>query len=176
MEPSHSLPKPRLLLQPRWPVGWVLLLLHPLCYLPGVGHNGKVELAKVSGSGPRTVMFVAMEMNIKSPAHHCHLSRTWERNGQVRTLTCLVIDAFMGQQENCSGMPYLTVCVALPTSSYQNLMLQKKRVKMWLSKIICRLAYPSPSLPPSLTPSLRLPPSVPPSLPSFHKLLICISM
>lgn len=63
-------------------VGWVLLLLQTLCYLPGVGLNGKAAFAKVLGSGPGTGMFVAMEMNIKSPVHHCHLSRTWERDGQ----------------------------------------------------------------------------------------------
>lgn len=71
-------------------MGWVLLLLHILRDLPGVGLNGKVAFSKVSGSGPRTVMFVAIEMNIKFLVHHCHLSRTWERNGQVRALTGLV--------------------------------------------------------------------------------------
>lgn len=62
-------------------------------------------------------MFVAMEMNIKSPVHHWQLSRAQEKNGQVRALTSLVTDAFMSQQKkwryNCSGMPDLTVCVAL---------------------------------------------------------------
>lgn len=42
-------------------MGWVSLLLHTVWSLPGVGLNGKVAFAKVSGSGPRTVMFVAME-------------------------------------------------------------------------------------------------------------------
>lgn len=98
-------------------MGCVLLRLHTLSCLPGLGYNGKAEFAKVSGSGPRTMMFVAMEMNVMSPVHDCHLSRTWERDGQVRTLPSLVTDAFMSQQKkwrnNCSGMPYLTACAAL---------------------------------------------------------------
>ena len=74
-------------------VGWFLLFLQTLCYLPGVGLNGKVAFVKVLGSGPRTLMFVAMEMNRKSPVHHCHLSGTWGRNGQGRALISSVTDA-----------------------------------------------------------------------------------
>ena len=85
------------------------MFLQTLCFLLEVGLNGKAAFAKVSGSGPGTVMFVAIEMNIKSPVHHCHLSRTWERNGQVRALICLLTDAVMNSQKkwrnNCSGMP-----------------------------------------------------------------------
>lgn len=40
-----------------------------------------MALAKVSGSGSRTVLFVAMEMN-KFPVHHSHLSRTQEWTSQ----------------------------------------------------------------------------------------------
>lgn len=91
------------------PVGWVLLFMPTLHYLPGVGLNGKAAFAKVSGSGPGMVMLVAMVINIKSPVHHCHLSRTWESNGQVRALMRLVTDAFMSSRKkwknNCSGMP-----------------------------------------------------------------------
>lgn len=77
-----------------------MLLLHTRRYLPGVRLNGKVVFAKVSGSGPSTRMFVAMEMNIKFPVHHCHLSRTWERNGQARVLTSLVTEAFMNERRS----------------------------------------------------------------------------
>lgn len=79
----------------RGPAGWVSLLVHTLWYLLGVGLNGKVAFVKVSRSGPRTVMFVAMEMNTKFLVHHCHLSRTRERNGQVAGLTGLLTEAFV---------------------------------------------------------------------------------
>lgn len=71
------------------------VLPHPLRRLPGLRLNGKVAFAEVSGSGPRLVMSVAMETNVKFPVHQCHLSRTWERNGQVRVLTSLVTETFM---------------------------------------------------------------------------------
>lgn len=82
-------------------------------------------------------MFVTMEMNLKSPVHHWHLSMAWERNGPVRALTNLVTDAFMSQQKkwknNCSGMPDLIMCVALAkhivTESYS----PEQKSEMWLS-------------------------------------------
>jgi hypothetical protein len=76
-------------------VEWVLLLLPAVQDLPGVGLNKKVTFAKGSRSVPKSVIFVAMEMTVKSPIHQYHLSRTWERNGQVKALTSLVTDAFM---------------------------------------------------------------------------------
>lgn len=85
------------------------VLLHLFRHLPGLGHNGKGAFAKVSGSGPGLGMFVAMGTNIKFPVHRCHLSRTWESNGQVRVLISLVTETFMNSQHkwrnHCSGMP-----------------------------------------------------------------------
>lgn len=89
-------------------MGWVSLLLHIVHHLPGVGLNSKVAFAKGWRSGPRTVIFVAMEMNIKSLVHHFHLSRMWGQNGQVGALTSLVADALVNEQKwrnSCSGMP-----------------------------------------------------------------------
>lgn len=78
-------------------------------------------------------MPVAMVMNIKSPVHHCHLSRTWESNGQVRALMCLVTDAFTAHER--SGGIAAQACLSSPrvllqsNSSCQNLTLQNKRVE-----------------------------------------------
>lgn len=66
-----------------------------------------MALAKVSGSGSRTVLFVAMEMN--KSFQFITLISAGPRNGQVRALTGLVTEAFMNQykrqKDNCSGMP-----------------------------------------------------------------------
>ena len=77
-----------------------MLRLRALRYLPGAGLNGKTAIAKVWGNGRRTVRFVAVEMSIKFPVHHCCLGRTWERNGQVRG-----IHELAEERGNCPGLP-----------------------------------------------------------------------
>ena len=59
-----------------------------------MGRNKEVAFAKGSRSGPRTVISVAMTMNIKSVDHQYYLSRTWEKNGQARAVTSLVRDVY----------------------------------------------------------------------------------